>query len=78
MCMPSDAQVGKAGVWPDDGKEYYPANLHRAWEVLTGLFCDPVRYWNVFAADLRNEPHGMVSAQDLSARAPDRPAPDPT
>jgi aryl-phospho-beta-D-glucosidase BglC (GH1 family) len=51
-----DLHASKAGVWPDDGKEYFPGNLRLAWQTLTRRFCDPVRYWNVFAADLRNEP----------------------
>lgn len=55
-----DLHVAKAGFWPDDGREYAKADLKRAWELLAGRFCDPIRYWNVFAADLRNEPHGMV------------------
>ena len=35
-----------------------PPATSNAWTTLTRVFCDPVRYWNVFAADLRNEPHG--------------------
>ena len=53
-----DLHAAEAGKWPDDGKEHSPGNLKAAWAILANLFCDPVRYWNVFAADLRNEPHG--------------------
>ena len=43
-----DLHAGVAGRWPDDGKEHAPGNLKRAWTTLTRVFCDPVRYWNVF------------------------------
>jgi len=33
--------------------------MRRGWEALAGRFCDPVRFWNVFGADLLNSPHGM-------------------
>ena len=57
-----DLHATTAGVWPDDGR-VGPApgaeHLKRAWTVLAHTFCDAQVYFNVFAADLKNEPHGM-------------------
>ena len=36
-----------------------PKQLERAWTTLATTFADEDKYWNVFAADLKNEPHGM-------------------
>mmetsp|Transcript_43460 Transcript_43460/g.98221 ORF Transcript_43460/g.98221 Transcript_43460/m.98221 type:complete len:187 (+) Transcript_43460:1-561(+) len=49
------------GKWPDDGRVGTTGRdeLIRAWGLLAEYLCDPVTYWNVFAADLKNEPHGM-------------------
>ena len=48
------------GQWPDSGLATAEdvARLHEAWALLGALLCAE-SYWNVFAADLRNEPHGM-------------------
>lgn len=57
-----DVHVIEAGRWPDNGKVGGTAGrekLRRAWMMLAERFCDADRYWNVFAADLKNEPHGM-------------------
>ena len=57
-----DLHVTVAGQWPDDGKigaAPWPNNFRRAWALLTAQFCDPFTFWNVMAADLKNEPHGM-------------------
>ena len=54
-----DAHAEVAGKWPDEGKVGDMAALRTAWTRLTTTFCDPSRYWNVFASDLKNEPHGM-------------------
>ena len=42
-------------VGGDDGYK----RLHLAWQRQVDLFCDPEKYWNVFAADLLDSPHGM-------------------
>ena len=55
-----DLHAMAAGVWPDTGVVGEGRQLlHEAWDALSQRYCDPVRYWNVFAADLKNEPHGM-------------------
>ncbi|KAL1508380.1 hypothetical protein AB1Y20_004490 [Prymnesium parvum] len=48
------------GEWPDKGIIGPPERLllEQAWSVLAEYLC-PVAFWNVFAADLKNEPHGM-------------------
>ena len=56
-----DLHAMEAGKWPDTGVvgEAGRQVLHEAWEALSERYCNPARYWNVFAADLKNEPHGM-------------------
>ena len=56
-----DLHAMEAGKWPDTGVvgEEGRQILHEAWNALSDRYCDPLRYWNVFAADLKNEPHGM-------------------
>ena len=57
-----DLHAATAGLWPDDGKvgsAAAAARLHLAWNLLAQTFCDVDRFFNVFAADLKNEPHGM-------------------
>ena len=56
-----DLHAMEAGKWPDSGMvgEEGRQLLHEAWNALSERYCDPARYWNVFAADLKNEPHGM-------------------
>ena len=57
-----DMHVLAAGVWPDGGNVYGRGRqaLFDAWDHLAEKLCDPVDYWNVFAADLKNEPYGMA------------------
>ena len=56
-----DIHVARAGQWPDggllgpDGFE----TLRQAWSTLAELLCPASEYWNVFAADLKNEPYSM-------------------
>ena len=33
--------------------------LARVWEKLATSLCDADEFWNIFAADLKNEPHAM-------------------
>ena len=56
-----DLHAMVAGVWPDTGDVGVEgrSQLDEAWAALAALFCDADVYWNVFAADLKNEPHGM-------------------
>ncbi|KAL3903296.1 MAG: hypothetical protein SGPRY_011734, partial [Prymnesium sp.] len=56
-----DIHSHEAGKWPDDGNvgQEGGKRLVEGWEILASHFCDPGEYWNVFAADLKNEPHGM-------------------
>ena len=57
-----DIHVTRAGVWPDAGTIgglEGGQSLLSAWTILAEHFCDPKQFWNVFAADLKNEPHGM-------------------
>ena len=56
-----DIHVTRAGEWPDGGV-LGPGGLEtlrRAWSALAELLCPPSLYWNVFAADLKNEPYAM-------------------
>ena len=46
---------GNGYVGGDDGYDKLKKLLLRR----ASLFCDPVKYWNVFAADLLENPHGM-------------------
>lgn len=50
------------GLWPDDGVVGISEaqQLRNAWAVLADYLC-PTVFWNVFAADLKNEPHGMCA-----------------
>ena len=55
-----DMHVSVAGVWPDSGQiggSTGLARLRTGWSVLANRYCDPERYWHVFAADIKNEPH---------------------
>jgi endoglucanase len=56
-----DLHVLQAGVWPDAGLmgPQGAETLEQFWLTLAERFCEPERFWNVFAADLKNEPHGM-------------------
>lgn len=56
-----DMHVVSAGKWPDGGgvDADGEAQLRAAWEVVAKRLCDPHEYWNVFAADLKNEPYSM-------------------
>jgi endoglucanase len=57
-----DAHVTEAGKWPDGGTVNTAEGrqlLSRAWERLSDALCDPIHYWNVMGADLKNEPYGM-------------------
>ncbi|KAL1519958.1 hypothetical protein AB1Y20_023444 [Prymnesium parvum] len=56
-----DVHVDRAGVWPDAGRAGLEGRrrLLAGWARLAARFCDAEEYWNVFAADLKNEPHGM-------------------
>lgn len=56
-----DMHVLSAGKWPDGGVVAGGARqtLFNAWTRLANLLCDENDYWNVFAADLKNEPYGM-------------------
>lgn len=57
-----DLHVAKAGQWPDGGKVGGPAGLEslkNAWSKLSELFCPAAENWNVFGADLKNEPYSM-------------------
>ena len=49
------------GLWPDSGVvgPEERGSIRDAWLVLAKLLCHDLKYWNVFAADLKNEPHGM-------------------
>ena len=51
------------GLWPDDGVlgASEAEQLRNAWAVLAEYLCHTA-FWNVFAADLKNEPHGMCVA----------------
>ena len=56
-----DIHVAQAGKWPDGGM-LGPSGfetLRQAWSALAELLCPPSLYWNVFAADLKNEPYAM-------------------
>ena len=48
------------GLWPDKGVigPSESGQLVKAWSILAEYLC-PTAFWNVFAADLKNEPHGM-------------------
>lgn len=50
-----DIHVEAPGKWPDDGTLASVESLEAAWEKLADIFCSPHEYWNVFAADLKNE-----------------------
>lgn len=57
-----DLHVLEAGKWPDGGGtggDAGMATLREAWSALAERFCDPSRFWNIFAADLKNEPYAM-------------------
>ena len=56
-----DIHVTRAGEWPDGGVlgPNGLETLRRAWSALAELLCPPSLYWNVFAADLKNEPYAM-------------------
>ena len=56
-----DVHTLTAGAWPDDGKVGNDGRLllRQAWRRLATTFADPDEFWNVFAADLKNEPHRM-------------------
>ena len=45
-------------MWPDAGLVDVPA-VSSAWTRLAAEFCDTATYWNVFAADIKNEPFNM-------------------
>ena len=64
-----DMHVLVAGKWPDGGSVYGGGRqqLFSAWDRLAELLCDPDDYWNVFAADLKNEPYGMAWGDASSA-----------
>ena len=55
-----DLHAMEAGKWPDSGKvgDEGSAQLKEAWRLLATEM-GSLDYWNVFAADLKNEPHGM-------------------
>lgn len=53
-----DYHVDEPGKWPDEGTMEDEASHTAVWLELARRFCS-VEYWNVFAADLKNEPHGM-------------------
>lgn len=66
-----DMHVMAAGEWPDGGNIVDTTERERlaeAWEHLAEALCDPTHYWNVMAADLKNEPYTMVW-NDEDARA---------
>ena len=66
-----DMHVDAAGAWPDAGTIRSETALTSAWLALSRRFCLPhVEYWNVFAADLKNEPHSMT----WGAAKPNAPA----
>ena len=56
-----DMHVAAAGVWPDGGRlDVRGRELVRtAWKLIAERLCDPHVHWNVFAADLKNEPYAM-------------------
>ena len=56
-----DIHVARAGKWPDGGLLGPNGfeTLRQAWSTLAELLCPPSLYWNVFAADLKNEPYAM-------------------
>jgi len=56
-----DLHVAQAGKWPDGGTlgSGGLGTVKDAWARLAELFCEPADFWNVFAADLKNEPYGM-------------------
>ena len=55
-----DIHVMQAGRWPDSGAIGQEMRaLGDAWELLATRLCDPEQFWNVFGADLKNEPHAM-------------------
>ena len=56
-----DIHVARAGQWPDGGLLGPDGfdTLRQAWSTLAELLCPPSEYWNVFAADLKNEPYAM-------------------
>ena len=65
-----DMHVLAAGRWPDGGvvSDGGPRQrLMDAWDRLADLLCDANDYWNVFGADLKNEPYGMVWGGDGGA-----------
>ena len=65
-----DMHVLAAGIWPDGGVVGSGASrqqLFNAWERLADTFCDAEEYWNVFGADLKNEPYGMSWGDDGSS-----------
>jgi len=52
--------VENPGTLPNDGSltaHDGHRTMERAWSILATELCDPKRFWNFFAADLRNEPH---------------------
>lgn len=62
-----DMHVLSAGHWPDGGSVTGSAQrgmLLSAWERLAQEFCDEVTFWNVFGADLKNEPYTMMWNED--------------
>ena len=61
-----DVHNMRAGEWPEQGWPATPlgategiSTLRTTWRILAKRFCNPRRFWNVFAADLKNEPHGL-------------------
>jgi len=55
-----DIHVMVAGKWPDSGAVGQEmGTLGAAWELLATRLCDAKKFWNVFGADLKNEPHAM-------------------
>lgn len=80
-----DLHAMEAGAWKDSGGvgTHGGELLYEAWAGLSTMFCDPVKYWNVFAADLKNEPHGMywgplgTAHTTEGPRLTDQPSPPP-
>ena len=61
--------------WPANGEDVADSvsDLFSTWGLLAQRFCSPHRFWHVFAADLKNEPHGLYwgPAQGDTSRYPE-------
>jgi aryl-phospho-beta-D-glucosidase BglC (GH1 family) len=57
----ADAWPGK-GLWYDDSIGFPESRVKESWSAIAKLLCSQ---WNVFAADLQNEPHSASWGKDM-------------